>query len=1222
MKKNIIPIGVFLMSGVLKSQVQLPSGLTGISTENYIYTRTYLEPKTQSDASAKQIQSVQFFDGLGRAKQIVNIKASPLGRDVVTPILYDVFGRQTRDYLPVPQAGTKSGNIYSQNSVLNNFPVGDPQNLYNNEKPFSEKELENSPLDRIKAQIQTGTAWSAKPVKFKYEANIDGEVKKYITITTWSSGTNNFTISQSGSYGTSQLAKNTITDEDGNETVEFKNGQGQTILVRKVISATENADTYYVYNEYNQLACVIPPKATLAGDVNTVLNSLCYLYRYDGKNRVVQKKLPGKGYEFIVYDRADRVLMTQDAVLGVSKQWVFTKYDIYGRVAYTGIYTSNEISGTAGRAAEQALADAIGKNYVNRTTGGGFTDISGLEINYDNNTSTSYPSNNIRVLSVNYYDTYPSGTPAFSNSFTQPVLSDDILQLRSTKGLLTAFYVKNIEDSNWTKNYTYYDNKGREIGSHSTNHLGGYTKKESLLDFVGMPLNTQTIQLRKNGEIEVSVKERFVYDSQNRPIKHYHQVDNLPEELLTDNTFNELSQLSNKKVGNGLQSIDYTYNIRGWLTAINKDQMASADMGGKLFAYKIKYTEKDGISNPDPALFSGRTVVGKFNGNIVEVDWRAVENIGVNPSLTPKRYGYVYDKLNRLTAGFYQNPNNPYSKEHTESIDYDVNGNITKLYRTSVMESGATATVIDRLRYMYNDGDNKLTSIIDDQQNYSGYEGGGNSISYTLNGSMENMLDKGINSIRYNHLDLPDNLSLSRPFANEEVTINTLYNANGLKLRKENNTIIMGVAGPTTTKYTIDYLDGFQYLKKEFITPGGGGSVDSFSETAYAMEREAYRLLPTDPIDPDDPGKTIPGTGPVFRVKNENLQFFPTAEGYYDYEKDQYIYQYKDHLGNVRVSFARNSTGALEITDSNDYYPFGMNHLKTGNSYFGKGSYKNYKFNNKELQETGMYDYGARMYMADIGRWGAVDALAEQMRRHSPYNYAFNNPMRFIDPDGMANFDVVLKGSRTQEALDQLQASVEGQLNLSKDSNGKISATAVQGATLSEAATKLLNATTDHSFVAEILTDNDMRIDEDNSKYIGGASRGSTTDPTTGITTATNVVNTEMLGNLDKAYYGSVTGYGILHETLEAIVMAQCFPNAPAATSEFNNSQGYDYAHAEANRLDPRNVDPNPNWRSIQSPNYTVGSGKYIEYTDSYKIQNVKTNETKNIGSYKTLKRK
>ncbi|PWN63104.1 RHS repeat-associated core domain-containing protein, partial [Chryseobacterium oncorhynchi] len=182
--------------------------------------------------------------------------------------------------------------------------------------------------------------------------------------------------------------------------------------------------------------------------------------------------------------------------------------------------------------------------------------------------------------------------------------------------------------------------------------------------------------------------------------------------------------------------------------------------------------------------------------------------------------------------------------------------------------------------------------------------------------------------------------------------------------------------GLPTTRMT-DYLDGFQYSYLE------DGSTCSTCRTESAYEIQAY-------------SKAI---GPIISKPKWNLDFVPTSEGFYSFTENRYIYQYKDHLGNARVSFAKNSVGALEVTDTNNYYPFGLNHIG-GSSSSKIGSHYNYKYNGKELQESGMYDYGARMYMPDIGRWGVIDPLAEKMTRHSPYNYTFNNPIMFIDPDG------------------------------------------------------------------------------------------------------------------------------------------------------------------------------------------------------------------------------
>jgi RHS repeat-associated protein len=165
------------------------------------------------------------------------------------------------------------------------------------------------------------------------------------------------------------------------------------------------------------------------------------------------------------------------------------------------------------------------------------------------------------------------------------------------------------------------------------------------------------------------------------------------------------------------------------------------------------------------------------------------------------------------------------------------------------------------------------------------------------------------------------------------------------------------------------------------------------------------------------------------------LQFFFQPEGYVNIIKHgvdvlyiNYVYNYTDHLGNIRLSYGIDpESNVLKILEENHYYPFGLKHTNYNSDIRkytketdpitqllklrilpptdGKPLAYKYKYNGKEWQDElglNMYDYGARNYDPAIGRWMNIDPLAEQMRRHSPYNFAFNNPIFFIDPDGMS----------------------------------------------------------------------------------------------------------------------------------------------------------------------------------------------------------------------------
>ncbi|MHA6697292.1 DUF6443 domain-containing protein [Chryseobacterium sp. A321] len=932
-----------LWCGLLSAQSLTP-------TENYIYERQYLEPVTVETPNARQLQSVTYFDGLGREKQIISIKASPLGRDIVTPVVYDPFGRQVRDYLGLPQSSTTSGAYYST------VPQSVATALYGDGPLYAEKRLENSPLNRVLEQAAPGASWSlasGNTLEYDYEAALlSDQVKRFSTVTTWNAGATSTVlkiVSTSSEQPTSfyqdgALYKDKQVDEDGNLSYLFSDGFGQTV-VERLVDGPNFQDTYYVYNEYDQLAFVLPPlasesiKGLAASSVvsQSLLDELAFQYRYDGKGRLVEKKLPGKGWEYQVYDQADRLTLYQDANLRLTGHWQFTKYDIFSRVVYAGI-----VSG-ASRSLEQTELSTRASNHESRAAAA-FTQNS-MDVYY---TNAAYPLlvSGSKLQLVQYYDTYPTGSPSQPSTIinsTQPTLPqvptsytvNGYTSIRSTQSLLTATYLNtateiNDSSSEWSKDYFYYDRLARPIATHHYTPIGGYTKTEHLLSFSGLPLETLTRHKRTASDAETSLKERKLYDSSNRLTHHYHKVDSRAEELLSHFTYDEAQRLSSKKVGGTLsaplQEVNYSYNIRGWLTEVNNPQ----NLGSDLFGFTLRY------QNP----VAGTGSLAKYNGNISQMDWNSKS---ASPLL--RRYSYRYDTGDRLLGSYYSKPGSSdlASGAYDEHLTYDLNGNIKSLTRYGERDQ-SPAQKIDQLSYTYSG--NALVKVVDQSGSPLGYPLGGATISYDANGNMTSHIDKGITQIKYNPLNLPTKI------VGDTLTTYT-YLADGTKLRKTYGT------------KTTEYQGAFQYE----------GSA----------------------------------TAPL-------LQFSKTAEGYYDFVKNAYIYQYVDHLGNIRVSYYKNSAGVLTLLEENSYYPFGLKHKGYNSTSSATPSYQ-YKYNGKELQETGMYDYGARFYMPDIGRWGVVDPLAEKMPSWSPYAYAFDNPVRFIDPDGRAPKDDYLLKKNGQLVL-------------------------------------------------------------------------------------------------------------------------------------------------------------------------------------------------------------
>jgi RHS repeat-associated protein len=975
------------MKKILSLFVLLPIMVVGqTQTENYIKTKTYKVPTTTSIATPTILQASQnvtYFDGLGRPIQQVAHQQSGTGKDLVTPIAYDGFGRQEKDYLPY--APTTSASLDYKPSALTEVNTFYNTAVYENTaNPYSQKLFEASPLNRVLQQAAPGESWklgNGHEIKINYQTNTASEVKLFSATATWNLASGLYDISLGNAtatvfYAANQLYKSVIYDENtaatptesNGSTVEFKDKEGKVVLKRTYESGNRH-DTYYVYDQYGNLTYVIPPKAD-AAITTAILNDLCYQYKYDYRNRLVEKKLPGKQWEFIVYDKLDRVVASSPAFSPFSDSpagtvgWMITKYDVFNRPVYTGWEQSTTVT-SAGRLSKQNTMNGLTTISESKTTTPTTIDaLTGIAYYTNTVTPTSF-----KLLTINYYDDYNfrAFTPAIA--YTAPVAYNNTTL--KPKGLLTGSWVRvltTLVSTVGESSYILYDAKARPIKSFTANYLGGYTQTDSNLDAFSGRLNfTETRHKRIASDTEIYIKEAFTYSAQDRLLTHTHQIGTAgTPQLLAENKYDELGQLIGKNVGNTtalpLQKVDYAYNIRGWLKGINDIVNLSQSGAPKdLFAFKINYNTSSGT-------FAG---IPLFNGNISQTHWTtSSDNI-------PRMYNYYYDKLNRLNEAkfFLTGSSLSFSNSFREIMSYDRNGNISSIFRSG-FPSGNYEIAIDNLQYT-NQG-NQLTKVSDTSNNTAGFSDGntiGDDYSYDANGNMTIDKNKGIiTPITYNHLNLPTKITFSTaPTGN----IDYIYNANGIKVQK---TVVMlpQKSSTITTRTITNYLTGFQY-------------------------------------------NTIVQSSPVMRFKQPTtqLQFVPTAEGYYDFVKNGYVYNYTDHLGNVRLSYQDiNKDGIVansEILEESNYYPFGMKHngYNSGNL---QPNYK-YKYQGQELQDElglGWYSFKWRNYDPTDGRFMSIDPLTEEYHTWSPYVFSGN---RVVDSRELEGLEPVASRTGTKNLI-------------------------------------------------------------------------------------------------------------------------------------------------------------------------------------------------------------
>ncbi|WP_320052159.1 DUF6443 domain-containing protein [uncultured Acetobacteroides sp.] len=980
-KKHLV-LGLLLFVGsVLHAQVSPTAG------QNYIIKRTPREATTTvvdllKLPAAKQRATIEYYDGLGRPLQTIGVAATPNAdgsafNDQITPHVYDGMGREYRQYLPLPKAQGAGAGAYLGTALNDQTTFYNVQ--FNNQPGYGETVFDGSPLNRVVEQSAPGTSYalgSGHTVSTAYGTNKADEVVLWTVA-------DNGTLTGGQCYLPGTLYRTAVQDEDKTTTVEYKDLEGH--VVRKVADADGlNATTDYVYDDFGRLRWVLPPK---------------YMASLDTKG--LPKGIPAG--TSVVQGAQELNSPSSTAYLLVSGASLTLKPGFVGQAGF---------SAAPGVAMESldALAyyyeyDGYGRMIKKKLPG-----VEAVYMVYDGRDRlVAVQDGNLRVAKDANSSITPKWLYTRYDALNRPVETGYL-----TNGVATQAAMQQLVDAAFSASPQYDTPSGVEYSKSSFPRVDSGNKAlDGTLDALtytfydsydngggsklgGSMVYDQVVATNVTGLSTVSRVRELTTSTWSTTTTYYDEKGRVIQTIK--------KELYGGKAGDGI-TVSSKLNFVGQPDEVKEEQTFNGNNTTLVRTYK--YYDS-----------------GLLKGLYVKLNSGTEETVAT----------YTYDALGHVLQKKYGGTD---QKQHYE---YNIRGWLTKINEPNTA------------------GDDFFAMSLA----YEAPEVAGANVKPLFGGNISSMVwrtkmvDGSQNKKGYGFAyDRLDRLTGSSYATTEALTASDAYAEKSLGYDVNGNiTNLTRTNGASTAT-----IYGYAYSGNRLLSINGGaayqydanGNATTDGRNGFAIQYNEMNLPKSVSKGGQSVGYTYDATGVKLAVANpDGSARYYHGSMVYDQRKTlayalheegmvlgngTYQYNLKDHLGNTRAMFSK-AAGAgqtLALAQATDYYPFGKSFEDIVNSDRNR-----YLYNGKELQDQsiggttfGWYDYGARFYDPELGRWHSVDPKSEKFFSISTYAYCHNDPLSMIDPDGMA--DIKFQKKKDEQYVSQQSKNV---INKSADNLG------------------------------------------------------------------------------------------------------------------------------------------------------------------------------------------